>query len=308
MKCDDCLNLLEQYLDGEATPREAEQVSAHLTACVGCNQEWEMLTAEQELYARYDRELEVPPSLWAAVAARTAEDVPTRDLRTSMNVRPWWAGLFSTRGFGLAFAGAMAVLLVALSGSALYLRSQRQTPGQPLASGNKVQEPGVPRPENPAADSQTPADDQSRGTAPSRQLVSMNSRAPVTRKVASSAQSDVLFKDDADTDIEDRDTASHLEQAQNLLRSVRNLQFSDTDEEVDVSYEKAQSRRLLNENVVLRRDAEMAGKFPAKSVLGSLEPFLIDIANLPDKASPAELRQLRERVQRTEIVAALQSY
>ena len=75
-----------------------------------------------------------------------------------------------------------------------------------------------------------------------------------------------------------------------------------------MSYEKAESRRLLNENIVLRRDAEMAGKFPAKSVLGSLEPFLIDIANLPDHASAEDVRVIKERVQKTEIVAALLDY
>jgi len=64
----------------------------------------------------------------------------------------------------------------------------------------------------------------------------------------------------------------------------------------------------LNENVVMRRDAEATGKFPTKSVLGSLEPFLIDIANLPDKAPASDIRQIKDRVQRTEIVAELRSY
>ena len=114
--------------------------------------------------------------------------------------------------------------------------------------------------------------------------------------------------DPANSDIEDRDTASHLEQAQNLLTSFRSIKYSDTDEEVDVSYEKAESKRLLSENVLLRRDAEQAGKYPAKSMLGSLEPFLIDIANLPDKAKPADVRQITDRVQRTEIVAELRGY
>jgi hypothetical protein len=59
---------------------------------------------------------------------------------------------------------------------------------------------------------------------------------------------------------------------------------------------------------MLRREAESSGKFPAKSVLGSLEPFLIDIANLPDKAKPTDVRQITDRVQRTEIVAELRSY
>ena len=130
---------------------------------------------------------------------------------------------------------------------------------------------------------------------------------PGRKKSAAGDQGGVLFTDAAYTDIEDRDTASHLEQAQNLLLSIRNIK-SDDDEEIDVTYEKSESRRLLNENIVLRRDAESAGKFPAKSVLGSLEPFLIDIANLPDKAPAPDVREIKERVQKTEIVAELRGY
>ena len=93
-----------------------------------------------------------------------------------------------------------------------------------------------------------------------------------------------------------------------MLTSFRNLQLSDDDTEVDVSYERAESRRLLSENIVLRREAENAGKYPTKSVLGSLEPFLIDIANLPEKAKPSDVREITARVERTEIVAELRSY
>jgi len=75
-----------------------------------------------------------------------------------------------------------------------------------------------------------------------------------------------------------------------------------------VTYDKALSRRLLNENVVLRRDAEMKAKFPTKTLLTDLEPFLIDIANLPDHARPEDVRAIKERVKKTEIVAALIDY
>ena len=139
-------------------------------------------------------------------------------------------------------------------------------------------------------------------------LVAKNVRPQEVKPHRAEKQSDVLFTDAGYSDAEDKDTASHLVQAENLLISVRSIQLSDDDQEVDVAYEKAESRRLLNENIVLRRDAEMAGKFPAKSVLGSLEPFLIDIANLPDKAPAKDLRQIRDRVQKTEIVAELRGY
>ena len=85
-------------------------------------------------------------------------------------------------------------------------------------------------------------------------------------------------------------------------------QGDDGEDEIDVSYDKALSQRLLNENVVLRRDAEMRAKFPTKTLLADLEPLLIDIANLPDHARPEEVRAIKERVDKTEIVAALVEY
>ena len=123
-----------------------------------------------------------------------------------------------------------------------------------------------------------------------------------------SDQSDVLSSDLGDLDIDEQDTAKHIEQTQNLLRSIKNLPVSDSDDEIDVSYDKALSRRLLNENVVLRREAEMKAKFPTKTLLADLEPFLIDIANLPDHARPEDVRVIKERVRKTEIVAALLDY
>jgi hypothetical protein len=61
-----------------------------------------------------------------------------------------------------------------------------------------------------------------------------------------------------------KDTATHIEQSKLLLRSIKNVAIADNDDEIDVTYDKALSRRLLNENVVLRRDAEMKAKFPPR--------------------------------------------
>jgi len=72
MKCDDCVNLLETYLDGEATERESDQIQTHLATCSMCANQFEVLTAENEMYASYDREMEISPALWNGVAARIA--------------------------------------------------------------------------------------------------------------------------------------------------------------------------------------------------------------------------------------------
>jgi hypothetical protein len=315
MKCDDCLNLLEEYIDGEAAERDAEQVNAHLITCASCSTQLEALTGEQEVYARYDRDLEISPSMWNAIAARTVAENGTLDSRERFSFGEWFAGLFGAPRYG--FAGAVAVVILAIVIGVMYLRTRTiKQPAKQLDIAKTAQPSTV----NIVNESDT-AIKVSPKVSPdegSRDLVKYQNgpehnvtKTPtplVAKQPRSSNQPDVLYTDVAYTDIEDKDTASHLDQAQNLLLSFRTIKYSDDDEQVDVSYERAESRRLLNENIVLRRDAEMAGKFPAKSVLGSLEPFLIDIANLPEKASPNDVRQIKDRMQKTEIVAELRSY
>ena len=106
----------------------------------------------------------------------------------------------------------------------------------------------------------------------------------------------------------DFETANYLESAQMLLRSFRNIGSEDIEQSFDVSYEKERSRDLLYRNIVLRRDAEAKGNLPITDLLGTLEPILLDIANLPMDSSQAELRSIQERIQKKEIVATLQVY
>ena len=306
MKCDDCLNLLEAYVDGEVDEHGSERVRTHLMTCSSCESEFEALTAESELYARYDRELQVSPAAWNGIAARIATESSAVESHERRDVRGWFAGLFAVPRLGFAFSGAMAVLLMMFAVGYLYLRTQPE-PKLLAAGANGVHAGSSPIAVPPeVAVNNVDQAVKSQNSQPANQVAVADVRGP-KRVRAIPDDPGVLFADAAYSDIEDRDTVSHLDQAQKLLVSFRSLP-SDDEQDVDVSYEKNESRRLLNENVVLRRDAEAAGKFPTKSVLGSLEPFLIDIANLPDKASASDVRQIKDRVERTEIVAELRSY
>lgn len=106
----------------------------------------------------------------------------------------------------------------------------------------------------------------------------------------------------------DLETARHLEQAQMLLRSFKNVSLDSDDYVVDATYEKERSRSILQKNVLLRRNAEAKGNLPAGELLGSLEPLLLDIANLPEKPSQDDVRSVKERIQKTEIIATIQIY
>jgi len=259
MKCEDLSKLLEDYLDGE------------------------LETAEQELFARYDRELEVPPFLWTRVAAHTVAE------NDSPKVKGWAAII------ARPLVSVVAALLLAVAVGIVYLVSRQPEPNKAVADSEKPapRQPKAKEPEKPefVAAQPKPKPRVKRAT---------NQVAP--------DQSDVWSSDLAYLDIDEQETARHIEQTQNLLRSIRNVPTTDSDEEIDVTYDKQLSRRLLNENVVLRRDAEMKAKFPTKTLLTDLEPFLIDIANLPDHARPEDVRAIKERVHKTEIVAALLDY
>lgn len=307
MKCDDCLNSLEEFIDGELAGDDLEQVNNHLVVCQHCSIQLESMTAEKEVYARYDRELEIAPSMWQAIAARTESESRAVDSQSRPGFREWFAGLFAAPRFRYAFSGAFAVAVIAVVVGVIYLRTHQQQP-KPIdivASSIDVVTPPdktggvIPAPPSEVNKPEIGSDG-----------VQVKVAAKTNPRVMPKAADDpgVLYSDVAYSELAERDTAEHIKQSENLLRSMRSLQASDDVSEIDVSYEKAMSRRLLEENMVLRRDAEEAGKFPVKELLKDLEPFLTEIANLPDKTTATQLREFKDRVQKTEIVAALVSY
>lgn len=106
---------------------------------------------------------------------------------------------------------------------------------------------------------------------------------------------------------EEKEMARHLEQAQRLLRSFQNEVAAGGDA-VQIAYERRLSRKLLAENESLRLGAEATGDRQTRRVLDTLEPFLLDIANLRDDASRDEVRSIKERMEKKEIIAALHVY
>lgn len=263
MKCEVCLELLEEYLDGEFGAEEADRVGQHLITCTSCAETFAELSADQALYARYDREIVVPAQLWAGIEQQI---VPVAEASSG-----WWMKI-----------AAVVVLTIGL-GSLFLLKENEQVAVIRNAPEQTLARFGITKP-------------------PQKTRIKRIVK-PIVRDNPGVLSSDLAY-----VDLEDQDTANHLEQTQNLLRSIRNVSVSDGDSDIDVSYDKALSQRLLNENVVLRRDAEMKAKFPTKTLLADLEPLLIDIANLPDHARPEEVQAIKERVEKTEIVAALIEY
>jgi hypothetical protein len=73
----------------------------------------------------------------------------------------------------------------------------------------------------------------------------------------------------------------------------------------EVKYERQRARQLVVQNMMLRREADATGDVQSSSLLESLEPILIDIANLPDRPKADAVRTIRDRVERKNIVPLL---
>jgi hypothetical protein len=367
MRCVDCLPLIEEYFDGETDARTAELMAAHLSTCTDCAAALDALRFEQDMYARYDRGLEVTPALWAAVSARVARGPePTREadgLPFLARLRGALAAMFGALALRPALASSLALLLVALTAGALWLAlARRPAADKQLAAvrPNKVTSDQPSRAVPNGSDhaptvtpGEGPVVDTPKQEGPRRDLVARAERAryvpedvglrrapetdvmtlinePLTPSPAgnvvvikadehdavqdsplavsvASGDKGVVASSSASPDPEDTEMAQHIERAQVLLRSFKNARPAEGDT-VNVAYEKSHARKLLAENATLQLDAETRGDKDTKRVLDRIEPFLLDIANLGDQPTREEVRSIKERMQKNEIIAALQVY
>ncbi len=290
---------VSSLIDGELTPAEMREVERHLLNCNQC----------QELRADFlnlrNQIAGFETSLQPTVQNRALKKILATHDRTPVFGLQW--------GFGKAVAFASLLIVGAILGLLLYQSSNSSR--RELDGGLAVNTPSPApvasvEPQKPAAPEQSPAptkedketQTEPRKAAPKRPLVrepkpgeqfaSMpESVRPIPERVRSA---------DAETM-----TAMHLEKSETLLRSFRNVRLNEPGSAAEVGYERKSAQQLVYQNMMLRREADARGDVQVASLLESLEPILLDIANLPDKPNNDSVRVIRERVERKNIVALL---
>ncbi len=101
-------------------------------------------------------------------------------------------------------------------------------------------------------------------------------------------------------------TAVHFEKSELLLRAFRNVRLNNDGVAAEIDYERQRAQQLVYQNIMLRREADTAGDVQVATLLESLEPILLDIANLPKQPKDEDVRAIQGRVERKNIVALLQ--
>lgn len=285
---------ISSLIDGELSPAEAREVERHLVMCAQCAE------ARADFLSLRSQIASFEPSLTPVVQNRAFAKILStqRGERRASGLGVRWRWDWSS---GLA-ALAFAVILIAAVG--IFLIPSKQ-PQQVAVNG-----PGnKPAP----ASSPTPAPTIAPSEAPRPQQPQQPRRKPLVREPKPGEQFAVNSQPvrpvesqpvrPADTQTM---TAVHFEKAETLLRAFRNVRLDEPDSANEVSYERQRARQLVYQNMMLRREADTAGDVQISSVLESLEPILLDIANLPDKPDAAAVRVIRERVDRKNIVGLLQ--
>jgi hypothetical protein len=315
-------------IDGELAPAQARDVELHITTCDECHQarmDFLVLRNQLNSYASARSQSLQPALAQLLKQPKTAEQESTPGLLEGLGFT-WFAPGFT--------AIAVTVLAALTIGALAFFVYLDRTTNGPTEIANKVESTSNPidrpqqtdggtaaLPSDPtevagAKDRKSPKGQ--RQTSPktkpdARQKQNPERSAPPPqplpqRSVAPPTWTGVIA-DDPTTSVatnssEEIGTLRHLQQSEHLLRSFRNVRYANKNAEV--SYERRRARRLVYRNILLRREAEDSGDVQVAALLGSLEPILIDIANLREKAQKADVRAIQDRMERQSLVALLQ--
>ena len=317
-------------IDGELPPAEARLIERHLTECVECQLLRVDFLSLRSQIGDYAPALAPATQRQALAKILSRQGVttgrsrrPTRDFAWGFN--PAWAAAAA----GLIIVAALITLVLYRNSHPADVPQQAKVDKTPASAPTPVvEQPKSPTPidsptvvaENAQQDSTTTQ--QSRGGVARSVNRSVNSgpagssrtaavTSPVPNEVvpvdlgaqsiAEVAPVALVRSADAETM-----TATHLEKSELLLRAFRNLRLAERGVSAEVGYERNHAQQLLYQNIMLRREADAAGDVQVATLLGSLEPILLDIANLPEHPQDEDIHAIQKRVERKNIVALLQ--
>ena|SRR5688572_9005010 len=304
-------------IDGELPATEIAGVEEHLKECSDCRAAHESFLLLRTQLNSYTSTVEA-----AAIDAALAKVIAPREQYAAPAVSRGWRERLAAFGLGDAFtprfaaAAALVVLAITIGIVALLLKREdtelaHVSPSTPLTSSSpqKVVETRTPQAQKPGS-GQPPTSDKAAkpkpAQTPARNVPRAPRRRPDTPPNYSAIEDNVATNNQSLEGAEvELITARHLEQSELLLRAFRNVK-SAQGKTPEIRYERQRAQKLLYQNMLVRREADAKGDVQVSALLGSLEPILLDIANLSDKPRNDEVVAIKDRVERKSLVPLLQ--
>ena len=298
MNCD-CTEKVSLLIDGELSPVQAREVELHLLTCTECQE------ARGDFLNLRNQFASVPVS-FRPVAQREA-------LARILGKAPSVSRGFAWRWlFNPAVAAVASLLIVAgVIALLLYPRSKPvPAHSEEIASIPSRKPTPAPAPSRSAEgvqkDRSAPKGSQSPGSNDKSKTPKKKSPPVIVEPPEDNIAVAVVTETRVRAADTETMTAIHFQKSELLLRSFRNVRTSSPGVSAEIAYEKRLAQQLVYQNMMLRREADAAGDAQVASLLESLEPILLDIANLPAKPAHNEVKVIKDRVERKNIVALLQ--
>jgi hypothetical protein len=326
---------LTELLFNELSNEEGASMLAEIFACEDCRAEYQTLQRALSTVDEASDLLMPDESYWSGYEARlqmklaASAAMPVATNQEAQTLRQRLQKMLASFKMQSAWAVSFAALLLLAFVIWVWLKQPNpnyQAPQKAEEKPTVVQPSNKKKEQENVADSSTPDENEkkdfrrgpdfrykNKSFRPSQDALRMTAGVDKQRQKTVQQLEPSMTATSAEVNptiasVTDEETLRHFEKAQMLLRSFRNLNAAEDDAKIEISDEKQRSRSLVLKNVWLRREAEAKGNLPVEEVLGKLEPLLIDIANLPDNAAQEDIRAIRERVQKRQMIAALQLY
>ena len=158
MKCEDFQTLIEEYVDSAVDQQGTSLVKSHMDSCKACANFYQELSREQEIYARYERDIEVTPALWVSIESRIKQERIAPEPGLVSRFRERLAGVFAAPRLSPAFTAALVIIAIGITVAVMTYLNSRGSETR-LATGNpntpvKTEEPKpAPNPGSTAPDS-----------------------------------------------------------------------------------------------------------------------------------------------------------
>jgi negative regulator of sigma E activity len=305
-------------IDGELPPLEIAGVKEHVQECSDCRAAHESFLLLRSQLNSYARTVDA-----AAIDAALAKIISPRDRYAAPVVSRGWRerlAAFYADAFIPRFAAAAALIVLAVTIGIVALLLKRESlelahvsPPNPITAGlpDQVADAHKPQAQKPGSGLPTRPSDKAEKPKPAQTPARNVPRAP--RRRTERAPNYSAIEDNVATNNQSLEgaeveliTARHLEQSELLLRAFRNVKSANRGKAPEIRYERQRAQKLLYQNMLVRREADAKGDVQVSALLGSLEPILLDIANLGDKPRNEEVVAIKDRVERKSLVPLLQ--
>lgn len=138
MKCQECEKFLEEFMDGELDARAGAAVEAHLASCKTCANAYDALLSEQNIYAAYERDIEVSPQMWGGVEARLRAGATGGEVGLLQKISAWLAPIFTAPRFSPALTAALVLLAIALTVGVMKFTGSREHSSTEIARHDQL--------------------------------------------------------------------------------------------------------------------------------------------------------------------------